>query len=95
VLAKLHLEYGLPMLPALTLTGGVNYASDQFGDAMNTDRMAGYTLVDVGARYEMGLGNSLLTLRLDAYNLTDEHYWPNNGYVSDPRTIAVSANFTF
>ncbi len=95
VLAKIHLEYGLPMLPALTLTGGVNYTSDQYGDALNTDKMAGYTLVDVGARYEMGMGNSLLTLRLDAYNLTDKRYWPNNGYVSDPRTIAVSANVTF
>ena len=94
-LAKLHLEYELPIYPALTFTGGINYTSDQFGDALNTDRLPAYTLVDVGARYVRGIGNSQLTLRFDTYNLTDERYWANNGYVSDPRTLSVSANISF
>lgn len=92
--AKLHLEYELPMLP-LTLSGGVNYNSRQFGDALNTDVLPAYTLVDVGARYETPIGDSMLTLRLDAYNLTDKHYWANNAYLGDPRSIAVSASVAF
>jgi hypothetical protein len=32
---------------------------------------------------------------LHAYNVADEHYLPNAGYVSDPRTLAVSANLSF
>lgn len=92
--AKMHLEYELPVLP-LTLSGGVNYNSRMFGDALNTDVLPAYTLIDVGARYETPLGDSLLTVRLDAYNVADKRYWANNAYLGDPRSIALSASVAF
>jgi iron complex outermembrane receptor protein len=57
--------------------------------------MTRYNLLDIGARYEKGLGSSLLTLTLNAYNLTDERYWASNGYVGDPRTLAFPASIDF
>lgn len=94
-IAKLHIEYQLPAFSALTLSGGVNYTSDQFGDNMNTDILDSYTLLDIGARYTMDIGNNLLTLRLDVNNLTDERYWANAGYLSDPRAVLFSASLEF
>lgn len=93
--AKLHLEYQLPAFSAITLSGGINYNSDQFGDNLNTDKLPAYTLIDIGARYVTDLGNNLLTLRLDINNLTDERYWANAGYLSDPRSILLSTSVEF
>ncbi len=93
--AKLHIEYQLPAFSEITLSGGINYNSDQFGDGMNTDTLPSYTLLDIGARYVTDLGNNLLTLRLDVNNLTDERYWANAGYLSDPRSILLSASVEF
>ncbi len=94
-IAKLHVEYQLPAFYNITLSGGVNYTADQFGDNLNTDVLDSYTLLDLGARYHTNLGNNLLTLRLDVNNLTDERYWANAGYLSDPRAVLVSASLEF
>lgn len=76
-IAKLHAEYQLPSLPALILSGGVNYNGEQFGNDANTDKLPSYTLADIGARYETALGQDhLLTLRLHVYNLTDNTTGP-------------------
>jgi iron complex outermembrane receptor protein len=93
--AKLHLEYQLPIFSAITLSGGINYNSDQFGDNLNTDTLPAYTLVDIGARYMIDVGNNILTLRLDINNLNDELYWANAGYLSDPRALLMSASVEF
>lgn len=93
--AKLHLEYQLPAFSAVTISGGINYNADQFGDNANTDVLPSYTLLDIGARYTTDIGNKLLTLRLDINNLTDERYWANAGYLSDPRAVLVSASVEF
>lgn len=93
--AKLHVEYQLPQLPAFTLTGGVNFNGEQFGNDMNTDKLGSYKIADIGARYVTTISDNLLTVRLDVYNLTDERYWANAGYLGDPRTLLVSANLQF
>lgn len=92
---KLRAEYRLPPLPALTLIGGVNYTGDSYGDAMNTDHLPGYTLLDAGLRYEMETAGKPLTLRLDVNNLTNKRYWVNAGYLGAPRTVLFSASLRF
>lgn len=96
-IVKARLEYTLPSLPNLSLSAAANYNGASYGDPMNTDRVPGYTLFDIGARYDMTVANSLVTLRADLHNLTNEHYW--NGFngtrIGDPRTLMVSATFEF
>jgi len=95
-LAKLQIEYAVPSLPALALIAGVNYTGSRYVDAFNTEKLSGFTLVDLGARYTTSIvGSTPLTLRLNVNNATDESYWANGSYIGDPRTIAFSANVTF
>lgn len=68
-----------------------------YSDPLNSDSVPGYTLFDIGARYDMSVANTLVTLRADLHNLTNEHYW--NGFngtrIGDPRTLMVSATVDF
>ncbi len=94
---KARLEYTFPSAPNLSLSAAANYNGSSYGDVLNTDRVPGYTLFDIGVRYDMNVANSLLTLRADLHNLTNEHYW--NGFngtrIGDPRTLTVSATVEF
>lgn len=81
-------EYRLPMLPQVTLSADVSHVSQRPGNYSNTDFVDGYTLVDLGVRYQTDLGGEALALRLSVNNLLDERYWANiaptgqNGYNS-------------
>lgn len=82
------LEYRLPILPELTLSANVNHASRRPGNYTNTDFVDGYTLVDLGARYQMHIAERPVALRLSVNNVGDKRYWANiaptgqNGYNS-------------
>lgn len=96
-IVKARLEYAVPAVPNLSLSAAANYNGSSYGDPLNTDRVPGYTLFDIGARYDMNIADSLVTLRADLHNLTNEHYW--NGFngtrIGDPRTLVVSATVEF
>lgn len=89
---KLYLEYNLPAVEGLVLNGGFSRTGDFYGDDLNTDSISGYTLFDIGARYAIKLSEMPLTLRLNVHNLADEHYWANQYFLGDPRSIVFSAN---
>lgn len=92
---KLYAEYATPTLQGLTLTGGFNIIGDAWADNLNTDRLPGYTLVDVGARYVLNAAGYPLTLRLNINNLTDKRYWVNGSFLGDARNVVLSANLKF
>lgn len=92
---KLYGEYNLPAVPGLTINGGASYTGNFYGNGTNTDKMPGYTLVDLGVRYLINAGGSPVTLRLNINNLTDERYWANQYFLGDARTVAFSANVKF
>jgi iron complex outermembrane receptor protein len=94
-MAKMRAEYRLPFHPALSLTGSVSYVSHQFVDAPNTDRLPGFTLYDIGARYQLDVGEHPLTLRLDINNVTGKAYWSQEGSLGDPRTVLFSISTQF
>lgn len=94
-LVKVRAEYQLPALPALSLSGGISYSSDQYADAANLDRLPGYTLVDIGARYETEITERPLTLRLDVNNVTDKGYWSQGTSLGAPRTVLFSVSTQF
>ncbi len=88
--------YGWPM--GLRLGGGIRQTSDVFINAANTIKSPGYSLVDALAEYRI---NTVLTLRLNIYNLFDETYIRNvnnNGGRYNPgypRSAMVTSQFGF
>ena len=94
-LAKVYAEYNLPWVKGLTLQGGIYYTGPQFADAENTQRLPGYIIGDLGARYEMKIYDYPTTFRLYVTNVTDKKYWANSNYVGDPCTIAFSTQVKF
>ena len=89
--AKLYAEYDIGALPGLTLTGGLLYTGKQQRDALNTQQLPAYTLLDAGLRYAMRMGGKPVTWRLSMTNLTDKQYWLNGTYLGRPRTVSLSA----
>ncbi|MFT3720911.1 TonB-dependent siderophore receptor [Pseudorhodoferax sp.] len=94
-LFKVRAEYALPMVPGLSLSAGLNATGDSYADTMNTDRLPGYTVYDLGMRYQWGTAKNPMTVRLDVTNLTDKHYWANATALGEPRTVVVSASYKF
>ncbi|WDY56281.1 TonB-dependent siderophore receptor [Pseudomonas sp. PSKL.D1] len=71
-LASLWLDYRLPM--GLGVSGGARYTGSNYGDAQNTVKNEGYTLVDAGVHYDFGGGLDGVRLALNARNLFDKRY---------------------
>ncbi|MFT3813694.1 MAG: TonB-dependent siderophore receptor [Acidovorax sp.] len=94
-LFKLRVEYAVPQLPGLSLSAGLNATSSSYADTMNTDRLPGYTVYDLGLRYQWGPAKNPTTLRLDIYNAGDKHFWANASALGEPRTVALSLNHKF
>jgi len=94
-MAKLYGEYHIPAVPGLVINGGFNYTGDFYGDTSNTDKLAAYTLVDIGARYALDFAEQVVTLRVNVNNLTDHRYWANDRFLGDGRRVTLSANMSF
>ena len=94
-LFKVRAEYDVPMMPGLSLSASLQRASANYADVNNTDRLPGYTIYDLGARYRFGPASNPVTLRLDLLNLADKHYWANASVLGQPRTLLLSANYKF
>ena len=94
-MGKIYAEYALPWIPGLSLTGGIYYTSERYGNAANTDKIPSYTLYDIGARYATRVLNKSLIVRLNVINLTGKNYWQNANFLGVPRTVAFSVSTMF
>lgn len=95
-MAKVTLEYDLPFLHGLTLTGGVYYVGKQPADAINAVWIDPYVTEDIGLRYRTKLPTGQETIfRLNVMNLTNHQYWVAQSRLGDPRTIAFSGQIKF
>ncbi|MEF7617067.1 TonB-dependent receptor [Aquincola sp. MAHUQ-54] len=96
-------EWDVPGLPGLALTGRVNHTGQQYANAANTLRVGSWTTLDVGARYGLAVAERFVTLRAHVNNLTNRDYWQSvGGYpganylvLGNPRTVVVSASVDF
>ena len=80
----------------LAFNAGINYTGSFYGDAMNTDKMPSYTLVNIGTRYTTKeILEYPLTFRLNVNNAFDKQYWVNSNYLGDRRTIHASVQMKF
>ncbi|MDT3557029.1 TonB-dependent siderophore receptor [Stenotrophomonas maltophilia group sp. msm1] len=97
--AKLGVEWDVPALEGLTLTGNATAMSKQYISADNRLSVPGRTLFDVGARYSTTLAGRPLALRATVNNVTNKAYWGmpllSSLALGAPRTVLLSATMDF
>ncbi|EMD84200.1 TonB-dependent receptor [Pacificimonas flava] len=74
-LLNANVEWDLPFLRGLTLTGRAVHTGEQAANAANTLRLDSWTTFDIGARYVAAVGDRPLTLRAGIDNVANERYW--------------------
>ncbi len=98
------LEYHIPGLSGLVGTFDYQFSGPRPGDDSNQFTVAGYNLIDIGARYTLKMWDRPVAWRLAVENITDRHYWstigPSNitgantgnlvAHVGAPRTVEAS-----
>jgi len=102
VAANADVEWDLPFVPGITLTGHVVHTGEQFVDAANTLEIDSWTVFDLGARYVFAAGDVPVTLRVAVENVANERYWASafdtfsNALLQGrPRTVRASISADF
>ncbi|CAN7383145.1 TonB-dependent receptor [Pseudorhodoferax sp. LjRoot39] len=92
-------EWDVGFLEGLTLTARAVRTSSQYVDTANTQRLPGWTRLDLGARYRFSTGPVPITLRATVENVADKNYWLSAARegltVGAPRTLLVSMTADF
>lgn len=101
-LVNANVEWDIPFVPALTLTGRVVHTGEQAANIGNTLFLDEWTRFDIGARYVAVAGGRPLTFRLNLDNVTDNAYWASafDSFRPDlllgaPRTFKASVTYDF
>lgn len=96
------LEYAVPSVTGLKMTGVWQYSGKKAFDNENTVFVPGYHLFGLGSAYATQIGGVKTTIRATIDNVTDKFYWRDvspllGGYLlpGAPRTARVSAQFDF
>lgn len=98
---NLGLEWDTPA-QGLTLSGRVVTSSSQYLNAANTQKIPGWSDVELGARYLTKIAGRNTVIRLNVVNAFDRHYY--SGSFSDttpiatlgqPRTVTASVTMDF
>ena len=96
---NLFADYGLQSVRGLFLNAGAYHNASQYLDQANTLELESWTRFDIGARYEMPLGEKIAArFLLGIENVTDEDYWIGQSgilTIADPLTIKLSSRFDF
>lgn len=102
LLANANIEWDVPAVKGLTLTGRVVATGEQPVDAANTLEIDGWTRFDLGARYVALVGARPLTLRAGIDNVANRRYWASafetfgaSLLQGQPRTFRFSASMDF
>ena len=100
--ANANIEWDLPFVPGMTLTGRAVHTSDQWVDTANTLEINDWTRFDVGARYVFAAGNTPVTLRATIDNIANDRYWASafDSFSAAllqgrPRTVTASVSVDF
>lgn len=101
-LLNANVEWDLPALAAVTLTGRVVRTGEQYVNAANTLKIPEWTRLDLGARHVSTVGGNPMTLRFGIDNVTDERYWASafDAFSAallqgTPRTAKASVSISF
>lgn len=91
-------DWDMPWVPGLSLSGRIINTSAVYFNAANTLRMPSWTRYDVGARYRTKVMGKSVVFRANVENLFNSDYWLVSGTyatVAAPRTLLLSAQIDF
>lgn len=92
-------EWDTSYIPGLTLTARALRTSAQYVDAANTQKLPGWTRVDLGVRYAFTASGRPLTVRALVENVFDKNYWQSAARegltLGAPRTLLLSVSADF
>ncbi|PNU05548.1 TonB-dependent receptor [Novosphingobium guangzhouense] len=98
-LINANVEWDVPFIPALTLTGRVVHTGEQPANNANTLELPNWTRVDLGARYVALVADRPMTLRFGVDNVANRRYWASafdnsrpDLLQGAPRTFKLSAS---
>jgi len=96
------LEYAIPALAGVKVSGIWQYSGKKAFDDANTVFVPSYSVFGIGSSYATRIGGTRTTLRANVDNVTNKFYWRDvtpllGGYLfaGAPRTFKVSAQFDF
>lgn len=95
VLAKIALQYAVPGIEGLALSGGAYHSGRKYRDSANLQPIDGYTLFDLGFSYKTRLAGRPTSFNVYVSNLTNKNYWSSYWQLGLPRTVAFSARSEF
>ena len=97
-----NVEWDVPMLRGVTLTGRVVHTGKQYVNAANTLQIPNWTRVDLGARYVAPIAERPVTFRAGVDNVANRRYWASAFDTFSqallqgaPRTFKLSASVDF
>ncbi|WP_268746372.1 TonB-dependent siderophore receptor [Sphingopyxis sp. LC81] len=76
---SLFVEYRVPQLPGLRVSGGMFHVGRRAVNALNQGFAPGYTTFDLGASYSFEMLGKPATLRAYGENITGKRYWASTG----------------
>lgn len=101
-LLNANVEWDVPFVPRLSLTGRVVHTGGQAANIGNTLFLDNWTRFDIGARYVTVVGGKPLTFRVNLDNVADANYWASafDSFRPDlllgaPRTLKASITYDF
>ena len=75
-----------------TLGASATYIGERYADSANTDKLNGYTLLDLDGQYQI---NRDLSLKMTVKNLTDKDYVSKRNYATEGRSVFGSVSYRF
>ncbi|MEB0047051.1 MULTISPECIES: TonB-dependent siderophore receptor [unclassified Pseudomonas] len=92
-------DWDVPGLQGVALTGRMLRTGGQYADAANNLSLPTWNRFDAGARYAFKVSQKDVTLRLGVDNLSNEKYWESalGGYLTqgEPRVAKLSGTIDF
>ncbi len=96
---NLGLDWDVPGVKGLALSGRLLYTATQYLNASNSQEIPDWLRLDAGARYATEIHQQPVTFRLFVENLANKDYWAsaNGGYLTQgrPLTARLSATVDF
>lgn len=101
-LLNANVEWDVPFVPALTLTGRVVHTGEQAANIANTLFLDDWTRFDLGLRYVAVVADQPLTFRANLDNVGGAAYWASafdsfrpDLQLGSPRTFKASVTYDF
>jgi len=101
VRAAVHVDYALPFVAGLAVSGGWRYASSNAATVDGSVKAPSYSVFDAGVRFQHALREHPVTWTLSVDNVFDRFYWRDTGssygdyylFAGAPRQARLSVTF--